>query len=81
MRRASLICWIQPDGAIISPNHFIPLAEKTGFITGITKAMLPKAVNKLATDRIGILLLPRPEARQFIFHLAGVLYDLIAPPV
>ena len=44
----SLIRWKQPDGSIISPDLFIPLAEKTGFITEITEAMLPKVVNDLA---------------------------------
>ena len=44
----SLIRWKQPDASIISPDLFIPLAEKTGFITEITKVMLPKVVNDLA---------------------------------
>lgn len=44
----SLIRWKQPDGLLIPPDLFIPLAEKTGFITEITAAMLPKVVNDLA---------------------------------
>lgn len=43
----SLIRWNQPDGSIISPDLFIPLAEKTGFITEITKGMLLKVVDDL----------------------------------
>ncbi len=45
----SLIRWKQPDGSMISPSVFIPLAEETGFITEITQEMLPKVVQDLET--------------------------------
>jgi diguanylate cyclase (GGDEF)-like protein/PAS domain S-box-containing protein len=32
----ALIRWQLPDGEIVPPNHFIPLAERTGLITPIT---------------------------------------------
>ncbi|MEW6406312.1 MAG: EAL domain-containing protein [Chloroflexota bacterium] len=38
----ALIRWIRPDGSVVLPSSFIPQAEKTGFITKITQAMLPK---------------------------------------
>lgn len=38
----ALIRWKRPDGSLILPSLFIPLAEETGFITKITQAMLPK---------------------------------------
>lgn len=45
----SLIRWKQPDGTIIPPSEFIPLAEEKGFITEITHHMLPKVVLGLET--------------------------------
>jgi len=45
----SLLRWIQPDGKVILPGDFIPLAEETGFITEITHEMLPRAVEGLDT--------------------------------
>lgn len=45
----SLIRWQQPDGSLIPPGDFIPLAEETGFITEITQEMLPKIVQALNT--------------------------------
>ena len=43
----ALIRWIKPDGSIISPAEFIPLAEETGFITEIARTMFPKLVADL----------------------------------
>lgn len=40
----ALIRWKRPDGAMIEPYYFIPLAESTGFITEISRAMFPKLV-------------------------------------
>ena len=34
-----------------------------------------------AAEQLGISLLARPEVLQFIFDLAGVLYDFKSPPV
>jgi len=45
----SLIRWIKPDGTIILPGEFIPLAEETGFITEITQHMLPKVIEDIVT--------------------------------
>ncbi len=43
----SLIRWKGPDGSIIPPDVFIPVAEETSFIAEITQQMLPKVVEDL----------------------------------
>ncbi len=45
----ALIRWLKPDGQIIPPSEFIPLAESSGFITDITKAMFQKLIADIAT--------------------------------
>ena len=36
----ALIRWMRPNGDMISPGDFLPLAEKTGLITQITEMMI-----------------------------------------
>lgn len=43
----ALIRWKKPDGTLISPGQFIPLAESSGFITEISRAMFPKLVSDM----------------------------------
>ena len=55
----ALIRWCKPDGTIIPPLDFIPLAEDTGFITEITVSMLQKLIIDMniihdINDSIGI---------------------------
>jgi len=55
----ALIRWCKPDGTIIPPLDFIPLAENTGFITEITVSMLQKLIIDMniihdINDSIGI---------------------------
>ncbi len=43
MGAEALIRWIKPDGTMISPNVFIPIAEKTGMISDISNFVLREA--------------------------------------
>jgi len=44
----ALIRWKQPDGSIVMPASFIPLAENTGFIAEMTQELLPSLLDDLA---------------------------------
>ena len=44
----ALIRWIKPDGSIIPPDQFIPLAERTGFITFIDSYVFKEVCEKQA---------------------------------
>lgn len=48
MGAEALIRWIKPDGTMISPNVFIPIAEKTGMISDISQFVLREAVAQTA---------------------------------
>jgi EAL domain-containing protein (putative c-di-GMP-specific phosphodiesterase class I) len=43
----ALIRWVKPDGTIIPPSKFIPIAEESSLITDITRHMLPKLITDL----------------------------------
>lgn len=43
----ALIRWIKPEGKVIPPDAFIPVAEKSALIKDITRHMFPKLVNDL----------------------------------
>jgi EAL domain-containing protein (putative c-di-GMP-specific phosphodiesterase class I) len=44
----ALVRWQHPDRGLISPESFIPLAEETGLITGLTKFVLEQACAQIA---------------------------------
>jgi EAL domain-containing protein (putative c-di-GMP-specific phosphodiesterase class I) len=44
----ALLRWVRPDGRVVPPGAFIPIAESTGFITDITIAMFPKLLADMA---------------------------------
>ena len=44
----ALIRWIRPDGTMISPNVFIPIAEKAGMISAISHFVLCEACEQTA---------------------------------
>lgn len=48
----ALIRWYDPDNGYISPDEFIPLAEKTGLIEPITKWMIVKVCEQLKAWKI-----------------------------
>src|SRR5574343_524776 len=39
--------WLKPDGTVIPPDRFLPLAEQSALITQMTRHMFPKLVNDL----------------------------------
>jgi diguanylate cyclase (GGDEF)-like protein len=47
----ALVRWVHPDRGLIYPDEFIPLAEQTDLIFGLTTWLLEQAVSDLA-DRI-----------------------------
>ncbi len=48
MGAEALIRWIKPDGTMISPNVFIPIAEKSGMISDISHFVLCEACQQTA---------------------------------
>ncbi len=43
----ALMRWVRPDGEVILPCNFIPLAESSGFITQLSLGMFPRLVEDL----------------------------------
>lgn len=44
----ALARWTQPDGSMISPGEFIPLAEQAGLITALNRHILSQTLRSLA---------------------------------
>lgn len=47
----ALLRWRRSDGTLIGPSEFLPLAEKSGFITDITAVMMTELVQDIARLR------------------------------
>lgn len=45
----ALARWPQPDGTVVGPNDFIPIAEKNGTIIALTKSLLKQACLQVKT--------------------------------
>ena len=43
-----LVRWIKPDGTMIRPDLFIPLAESSGLVVGMTLGVLRRAIRELS---------------------------------
>lgn len=77
----ALVRWRHPQAGIITPDHFIPLAERTGLIRPLTAWVLDKALRQChAWDREGLNLgvavnLSRRnlQAQELPDQIAGVL--------
>jgi diguanylate cyclase len=77
----ALVRWVHPERGMVFPDHFIPFAEKTGFIRVITQWVLEKAArlrSQLAAEglnlRISVNLSTRDLLDQDLPHkFAGVL--------
>ena len=48
----ALLRWKKDDGTLIAPGAFLPLAEKTGFITDITAVMMTELAQDIARLRV-----------------------------
>lgn len=44
----ALARWTQPDGSMVSPGEFIPLAEQAGLVTALNRHMLSQTLRSLA---------------------------------
>ncbi len=62
--------WRRPDGTLVSPAHFIPLAEQSGLIYDLTRALM-----KRARDEMGAAYAARPRLRLGFNLFAGHLAD------
>ncbi|WP_020589207.1 EAL domain-containing protein [Desulfobacter curvatus] len=64
----ALVRWIKPDGAVVTPGRFIPLAEESGLIIPIGKQIFKKAVEQTCRIReksqLDLMLSVNVSARQ-----------------
>lgn len=63
-----LIRWSHPERGMVSPAHFIPLAEEQGLIVAITELVVKKALTEVRDAAIDDQLLPRLSIN--LSHLA-----------
>lgn len=65
----ALIRWRHPDGRLVFPNHFIPLAESVGFISEITKWVVRRvATQVMAWEAMG-------HSIKVSFNISGKEFD------
>ncbi|NDY73678.1 diguanylate cyclase [Desulfobacter hydrogenophilus] len=85
----ALVRWIKPDGAVVLPGRFIPLAEESGLIIPIGKQILKKAVEQICRIReknqLDLMLSVNVSARQmdepsFEKMAAGIIKETSYPP-
>ena len=48
----ALLRWRQPDGSVLMPDKFLPLAEETGFILSLGKWVLRTALTEIKNQQI-----------------------------
>jgi sensor c-di-GMP phosphodiesterase-like protein len=62
--------WRKPDGTLVQPAHFIPLAEQSGLIFELTRALMRRA-----RDEVGASYRERPRLRLAFNLFAGHFAD------
>lgn len=65
-----LVRWRKPDGTIVSPASFIPLAESTGLILNLTRSLM-----RAVRDQAGAAIGQRPNFRVAFNVSAGYFSD------
>lgn len=64
----ALVRWIKPDGSVVPPGRFIPLAEESGLIIPIGEQIFKKAVEQISRIReksqLDLMLSVNVSARQ-----------------
>jgi c-di-GMP phosphodiesterase len=63
--------WIRPDGSVVFPDQFIPLAESSGLIAAMTESLLAKSLGELR------LLIQEVPAFKVAFNIAPL--HFVAP--
>ncbi|MBF0587531.1 MAG: EAL domain-containing protein [Magnetococcales bacterium] len=86
----ALVRWVQPDGAIISPGAFIPLAEESGLVIPMGRWVLKTACvqtmqwmnDGIAPLRVAVNISPRQfqESDDLVRLVAETLEDTGLPP-
>ncbi|MCW8195056.1 EAL domain-containing protein [Proteobacteria bacterium 005FR1] len=85
----ALVRWKHPQRGLISPSHFIPLAEETGLIVPLGEWLLRKAAEQQKrwmaagnyVGKIAVNLSPRQlRQRDFAERLAQILEEADLPP-
>lgn len=79
----ALVRWQRGDGTVLTPAHFVPVAEETGLITELTELVLEKACRQIRAwlDRgLQVKLSVNLSGRDFATpgHLVGRVRDLTA---
>jgi diguanylate cyclase (GGDEF)-like protein/PAS domain S-box-containing protein len=77
----ALLRWEHPDGVLIGPEEFIPLAEETGLIVSIGAWVLEKACGQLAewqrTDPLMSVAVNLSVRQIFAPDIAGLVADVL----
>jgi len=84
----ALVRWIKPDGSVVPPSQFIPLAEESGLIIPLGKQVFKKAVEQVCRikekSQLDLMLSVNISARQmddpsFEQMAAGIMQETSYP--
>ncbi len=65
--------WLHPERGLISPNHFIPIAEETGLIRALGEHITRKVINEISKHKKEI------DAQNLIFSINCSAKELLNP--